>query len=50
LTGGIRAGLPNLLLAFAKGGRAQTKILIPSVNTFDRRYELVAIEQELGLD
>jgi hypothetical protein len=33
--------LPNLSLAFGKGGRAQTKILIPSVNTFDRRYELL---------
>jgi hypothetical protein len=33
-----RAGLPNLSLAFGKSGRAQTQILMPSVNTFDRRH------------
>jgi hypothetical protein len=31
--------LPNLSLAFGKGDRAQTKILIQSVNTFDRLYQ-----------
>jgi hypothetical protein len=37
-----RAGLPNLSIAFGKGGRSQTKIFIPSVTIFDRRYKHLA--------